>query len=150
MYHMQNCMYEVNPCFPALIPLLWSRNIYLLFYVIGSHEDCSWLIAWWMVVNYFFIHQICSWLLRKNKMQYYRPTEDEILISTVVLGVLGASFGGLLRVLRAYSESSEPVLEAYLESLEPLPEVYLESSKPLPEVYLESSEPLSEVYMETV
>jgi len=50
MYHMQDFMLDVNPCFTALILQLWSRNIYLLFYMIGSHEECSWLITWWMIV----------------------------------------------------------------------------------------------------
>ena len=68
MYHMQDFMLDVNPCFTALILQLWSHNIYLLFYAIGLQEDCSWLISRWMIVNYFLIYEIYSLLLRKNKM----------------------------------------------------------------------------------
>jgi len=99
------------------------------------HEDCSWLIAWWMIVNYFFFQEMCLWLLR-IECNIADLLKMRSWCSQGLLGVLRDSSRGLLGVLRdssrVYSESSETVLEVYLESSETVLEVYSKFSEPLP------------------
>jgi len=86
--------------------------------MIGSHEDYSWLIAWLMVVNYYFLSMryVCGYEFNNVILPTYNETSSRSL-----LGVLGASFQSLLGVFGPSSRSLLGVLGAVLE-------VYSESS----------------------
>ena len=110
--------------------------------MIGSHEDYSWLIAWLMVVNYYFLSMryVCGYEFNNVILPTYNETSSRSLLrvletsSRSLLGVLGASFQSLLGVFGPSSRSLLRVLGAVLE-------VYSESSeslKPVPEAYSES------------
>ena len=112
--------------FCCVNPLLWSRNIYLLFYVIRSHKDCSRLIAWWMVVN-FFPRDL--FVIIKKELDLILPTywrwdlevrggtQNPRDISQGLLGVFGDSSWGLLGVLGDSSRGPLRVLGATSQSL---------------------------------